>query len=147
MLRWKIRSHSPVRGPVISVDLELLNSVHSLQSSKSLGRLILVNSSKGPLIKIEYLTWRGTLLDPVTNWRNFARSVWSKLLRARQNLKFRCQSKGTRHNLSSTLTRQSADWLRCTCGTPSWPSGRRCWCLAGQRGAAPAPARWRWRST
>ena len=32
-------------------------------------------------------TCNGTLLDPVTNWRNFALSVWSKLRRARQNLK------------------------------------------------------------
>ena len=32
------------------------------------------------------ITCRGTLLDPVTNWRNLALSVWSNPRRARQNL-------------------------------------------------------------
>ena len=45
------------------------------------------------------------------------------------------------------LTRQSAGWWRCTCGTRSWPSGRQYWCPADQTGAVQAPARWRWRST
>jgi hypothetical protein len=31
--------------------------------------------------------WSGTLLEPVTNCRNLARSVWSKLRSARQNLR------------------------------------------------------------
>ena len=34
---WAL-SNSPVSGPVVPVNLELLNSVHSLQSPKSLGR-------------------------------------------------------------------------------------------------------------
>ena len=100
--------------PVVPVDLELLGPVHPLQGPETLQtggvratdrhqtgeskekvvarltsrmspwppRMILLDSPG----HMKVLTCRGTLLDPVTNWRNFARSVWSKLLRARQNL-------------------------------------------------------------
>ena len=39
---WELRvGKLPVSGPVIPVNLELLNSVHSFQSPKALGRLTL----------------------------------------------------------------------------------------------------------
>ena len=76
--------------PVISMDLELLGSVHSLQRSKALdneGEFLRILSDCETRKMTNLQTCNGTLLDPVTNWRNLARSVWSKLLRARQNLK------------------------------------------------------------
>ena len=95
ILRWFIDktfwNHSPVRGSVVSVDLELLHSIHAFQGAESLQiNPLIYKCCRLKMFSCPHcvilLTCSGTLLDPVTNCRNLALSVWSKLLSARQNL-------------------------------------------------------------
>ena len=153
ILRWFIDktlwNHSPVRGSVVSVDLELLHSIHAFQGAKSLQinplstadwkcSLVLIMLSNWPAVEPCWIRSQtaGTWLCPSDRSFSALARTWIQTLRVTM-VQWAVRL--------LALTRRSGGWWRCTYGTRCWPSGRQCWCPADPIAAAPALARWRWR--